>query len=160
MDGVMWTWVVVWIALVLVFLVVEVFTLDFVFVMLAAGSAGGLVASLLGLPWWASVLIAAALSLLLIALVRPRVIHALGRGADPHRTNVDALTGMSGEVVVAFTASAPGQVRLANGETWSARIAADTGAAVPVRPPLGTPVVVTGVEGSTAVVRLTERTTP
>ena len=160
MDGVMWTWVVVWIALVFVFLVVEVFTLDFVFVMLAVGSAGGLVATLLGAPWWASVLVAAALALLLIALVRPRVLHALGRGADPHRTNVEALAGMAGEVVVAFTPSAPGQVRLANGETWSARIVGETPGTATARPALGTPVVVTGIEGAIAVVRPTERTAP
>lgn len=160
MDGTEWTWVIVWIGLVLVFLVVEVFTLDFVFVMLAAGSAGGLLAALLGVPWWGSVLIAAALSLLLILLVRPRLLHALGRGADPHRTNIDALTGMPGAVVVAFTPDAPGQVRLANGEVWSARIAAEPSSPVVLRPPLGTRVVVTRVEGSTAIVRLVERTTP
>ncbi|RZL97380.1 MAG: hypothetical protein EOP73_25280, partial [Variovorax sp.] len=35
-----WTQVIVWIALVLVLGVVEVFTLDFIFIMLAVGAAG------------------------------------------------------------------------------------------------------------------------
>ncbi|MFZ7088757.1 NfeD family protein [Curtobacterium sp. RRHDQ10] len=161
MTGTEWAWVVVWIALVLVLVVVEVFTLDFIFLMLAIGAAGGLVAALLGAPWWADVVVAAAVSLLLLSLVRPRLLRLLGRGADPHRTNVDGLIGMPGKVAVAFTSTAPGQVRLANGETWSARIVGDALAPeTPVdrTPPLGTHVVVTAIEGSTAVVRTTERT--
>ncbi|WIB14155.1 NfeD family protein [Curtobacterium sp. MCPF17_050] len=154
MDVTEWTQVIVWIALVLVLGVVEVFTLDFVFIMLAAGAAGGLVAALLGAEWWLSTLIAAVLALLLLAVVRPRVLRALNRGADPHRTGIDGLVGMSGTVALAFTSSGPGQVRLANGETWSARFAPGT---TDRTPPLGTRVVVESIEGSTAVVRTEQK---
>jgi membrane protein implicated in regulation of membrane protease activity len=152
-------WMIIWIALILVFGVVEIFTLDFVFIMIAAGSAGGLIATLVGAPWWVSVVIAAAVSLLLLGLVRPRVLRLLNRGADPHRTGVAGLIGMAGQVAVAFTSTAPGQVRLSNGETWSARIEPQdsTGNPADRTPPLGTPVVVTAIEGSTAIVRLAER---
>ncbi|MEV7933268.1 NfeD family protein [Curtobacterium sp. NPDC089185] len=151
-----WIQTVVWVGLTLLLGVVEVFTLDFIFIMLAAGAAGGLIAALLGVPWWLSTIVAAGVALLLLSVVRPRVLAALGRSADPHRTNVDGLIGLPGTVAVAFTPSSPGQVRLANGETWSARLTADS----PVRtPPLGTPVVVESIEGSTAVVRLGERAT-
>jgi membrane protein implicated in regulation of membrane protease activity len=155
-NGIDWIQSIVWIGLVLLLGVVEIFTLDFIFIMLAAGAAGGLVAALLGAPWWLSAIIAAVLSLVLLSLVRPRMLVALGRNADPHRTNVEALIGLPGTVAVAFTTSAPGQVRLANGETWSARFAAGS---VDRTPPLGTPVVVESIEGSTAVVRLAERAT-
>ncbi|WIB58680.1 NfeD family protein [Curtobacterium sp. MCLR17_007] len=152
-----WVQALVWIALVLVLGVVEVFTLDFIFIMLAAGAAGGLIAAVIGAPWWLSAIVAAVVALVLLALVRPRVLQALGRNADPHRTGVEGLVGMAGTVAVAFTPSRPGQVRLANGETWSARI--DT--AVPDRtPPLGTLVVVESIEGSTAVVRIEQKATP
>ncbi|WP_181419536.1 MULTISPECIES: NfeD family protein [unclassified Curtobacterium] len=154
MDVTEWTQVIVWIALVLVLGVVEVFTLDFVFIMLAAGAAGGLVAALLDAEWWLSTLIAAVLALLLLAVVRPRVLRALNRGADPHRTGIDGLVGMSGTVALAFTSSGPGQVRLANGETWSARFAPGT---TDRTPPLGTRVVVESIEGSTAVVRTEQK---
>ncbi|WP_181420565.1 NfeD family protein [Curtobacterium sp. MCPF17_046] len=154
MDVTEWTQVIVWIALVLVLGVVEVFTLDFVFIMLAAGAAGGLVAALLRAEWWLSTLIAAVLALLLLAVVRPRVLRALNRGADPHRTGIDGLVGMSGTVALAFTSSGPGQVRLANGETWSARFAPGT---TDRTPPLGTRVVVESIEGSTAVVRTEQK---
>ncbi|PYY35065.1 NfeD family protein [Curtobacterium sp. MCJR17_055] len=153
-DVTEWTQVIVWIALVLVLGVVEVFTLDFVFIMLAAGAAGGLVAALLDAEWWLSTLIAAVLALLLLAVVRPRVLRALNRGADPHRTGIDGLVGMSGTVALAFTSSGPGQVRLANGETWSARFAPGT---TDRTPPLGTRVVVESIEGSTAVVRTEQK---
>ncbi|MCY1695452.1 NfeD family protein [Curtobacterium sp. SL109] len=149
-----WVQTIVWIALVLVLGVVEVFTLDFIFIMLAAGAAGGLIAALVGAPWWLSTIIAAVLALVLLSLVRPRVLAALGRGADPRRTGMEGLVGMPGTVAVAFTTTAPGQVRLANGETWSARI----DAAAPDRtPPLGTGVVVESIEGSTAVVRIQQK---
>ncbi|MCJ1714820.1 NfeD family protein [Microbacterium sp. M1A1_1b] len=152
-----WVQALVWIALVLVLGVVEVFTLDFIFIMLAAGAAGGLIAALIGAPWWLSAIIAAVLALVLLALVRPRVLQALGRNADPHRTGVEGLVGMPGTVAVAFTPSSPGQVRLANGETWSARI----DAAAPERTPaLGTHVVVESIEGSTAVVRIQQKAAP
>ncbi|PYY63092.1 NfeD family protein [Curtobacterium sp. MCSS17_011] len=156
MNGIDWIQSTVWIGLVLLLGVVEIFTLDFIFIMLAAGAAGGLIAALLGAPWWLSAIVAAVAALVLLSLVRPRLLVALGRGADPHRTNVDGLIGLPGTVAVAFTSSSPGQVRLANGETWSARFAADS---VARTPPLGTPVVVESIEGSTAVVRLAERAT-
>ena len=156
MNGIDWIQTVVWIGLVLLLGVVEIFTLDFIFIMLAAGAAGGLIAALLGAPWWLSAIVAAAVALLLLSLVRPRLLAALGRGADPHRTNVEGLIGLHGTVAVAFTTSAPGQVRLANGETWSARLATGT---TDRTPPLGTPVVVESIEGSTAVVRLGEGAT-
>jgi membrane protein implicated in regulation of membrane protease activity len=147
-------WLIVWIALILVLGVVEIFTLDFIFIMLAAGAAGGLIATVAGAPWWLASVVAAVVALLLLGVVRPRLLTLLGRNADPHRTNVEGLIGMPGTVAVAFTSYAPGQVRLANGETWSARI--DGGDPTP---PLGTPVVVESIQGSTAVVRIGERPT-
>jgi membrane protein implicated in regulation of membrane protease activity len=115
-----WAWV-FWLALILVFLVVEMLSLSFVFLMLAVGSLGGLVAGLLGAPWWAELIIASVLSVLLLFLVRPPLLRLTHRGADPTRSNVDALLGLTGTVVVAFD-DGRGQVKLANGETWTARL--------------------------------------
>ena len=147
-----WAWV-VWLALILIFIIVEVLTLDFTFLMLAIGSLGGLVASVLGAPWWAGIIVAGILSLLLLFFVRPPLLRRMRRGGDPTRSNVDALTGQSGTVVVAF-ADGRGQVKLANGETWTSRLA---DGAHPDRLGLGRlaegeKVVVTSIEGATAVV--------
>ncbi|CAN5496674.1 NfeD family protein [soil metagenome] len=115
-----WAWV-FWLALILVFLVIEVLSLSFVFLMLAVGSVGGLVAGLVGAQWYVGFLVAAVLSLLLLFFVRPPLLRLTHRGADPARSNVDALLGTAGTVVIAFQ-EGRGQVKLANGETWTARL--------------------------------------
>lgn len=142
---------IVWIALVLIFLVVEVFTLDMTFLMLAIGSVGGLLSSLFGTPVWAQFVIAVVLALLLIFLLRPPLLRALQKGGDPTPTNVEALLGLSATVTRAFVAGA-GTAKLANGETWTARSvpqASDFPLAV------GDRVTVVAIDGATAVVEPT-----
>jgi len=141
---------VLWVALILIFIVIEAFTLDFTFLMLALGSVGGLVASLVAAPFWAQLIIAAALAILLIFALRPPLLRKLRRGEDPTPTNLDALSGMRGTVQKDFVDGA-GHVKLSNGETWTARsvggVALDEGHKV----------VVTAIEGATAVVEPEER---
>src|SRR5689334_3530184 len=115
-----WAWV-VWLALIVIFLIVEVLTLDLTFLMLSIGSFGGLVAGLLGAPWWVGILVAGILAMLLLFFLRPPLLHRLRRGGDPALTNVDALLGISGTVVLVFP-NGTGQVKLANGETWTSRL--------------------------------------
>ena len=141
-----WAWV-FWLALILVFLVIEVLSLSFVFLMLAVGSLGGLVAGLLGAPWWVEFIVAAVLSLILLFLVRPPLLRLTHRGADPARSNIDALLGTAGTVVIAFQ-EGRGQVKLANGETWTARLPHhQTNALVE-----GDRVQVDSIDGATAIV--------
>jgi membrane protein implicated in regulation of membrane protease activity len=140
-----WAWV-AWLALILVFLIVEVLTLDFTFLMLAIGSFGGLIAGLVGAPWWADIIIAGVLALLLLFFVRPPLLRRLRRGGDPARTNVEALIGLVGTVVIAFP-DGRGQVKLANGETWTSRPAHYDARLID-----GERVVVTSIDGATAVV--------
>ena len=103
-----YAWV-AWIALILVFVIVEVTTLEFTFLMLAIGSVGGLLAGLFGAPWWLQAIIAAVLAVLLLFTVRPPLLRALRRGGDPTPSNVEALLGLRGTVVVPI-GSDPGQV--------------------------------------------------
>ena len=138
-----YAWI-VWIALILVFGIIELTTLEFTFLMLSIGSLGGLVAGFFGAEWWVQIIVAGALSLILLFVVRPPLLHVMKRGSDGARSNLDALQGLSGTVVVAFTEGA-GQVKLANGETWTSRVT--TGALVE-----GEKVIVTSIDGATAVV--------
>jgi membrane protein implicated in regulation of membrane protease activity len=150
MDGdflTTWAWV-FWLALILVFIVVEVLSLTFVFLMLAVGSLGGLVAGLIGAPWWVQIIVAAVVSLVLLFVVRPPLLHVMNRGSDGARSNVDALMGLQGTVVVAFD-DGRGQVKLANGETWTSRLTAGTAETALAE---GEKVVVTSIDGATAVV--------
>ncbi|BDZ50529.1 hypothetical protein GCM10025867_27700 [Frondihabitans sucicola] len=153
-----YSWI-IWVALILLFVIVEVATVEFTFLMLAIGSVGGLLTGLFGGPFWLSVVVAAVVSILLLFTVRPPLLRALKRGGDPTLSNVDALLGQRGTVVVPLAGRvddpALGQVKLANGETWTARLLAPTGEG---SIDTGATVVVTAIEGSTAVVVPAERT--
>ncbi|WP_431221283.1 NfeD family protein [Leifsonia xyli] len=121
MDITSFAWI-AWLVLILVFVIVEMLTLDFVFLMMAIGSLGGLLSGLFGAPWWLQLIIAAILSVVLIFFIRPPLLHALKRGGDPAKSNVDRLIGMGG-VVVSTVTRASGLVKLQIGETWTARLA-------------------------------------
>jgi membrane protein implicated in regulation of membrane protease activity len=157
MDDVVssYAWI-VWTILILVFIIVEMLTLELTFLSLAIGSLGGLVAGLFGAPWWLQIIVTAVLAVVMLAFIRPPLLRALKRGGDPARSNVDALIGLEA-VVVASIGPAGGQVRLANGETWTARLSPITEQRVVAA---GEQTLVTAIDGATAVVVPSERTTP
>ncbi|WP_448004640.1 NfeD family protein [Agromyces bauzanensis] len=151
-DLTQYTWI-VWLILILVCVIIELLTLEFTFLMIAFGSVAGLGADLLGWEWWVQILVAAAVSVLLILTIRPVMLRYMRRGADPTPSNVAALLGMSGRVVSSVT-EATGLVKLANGETWTARLPPDAdepviGAGASVRVVL--------VDGATVVIVPVER---
>lgn len=148
-DLTTWLWI-GWLVLAVVFVIVELLTLEFTFLMLAAGSlVGGLGTNLLGGPWWLQVAIAAALAALLLFTIRPLLLRALRRGSPVVATNVDALYGMGGRVVTGFR-DRSGMVRLDNGETWTAVAETDPTAA---SLSIGDRVTVTSVRGAAVAVR-------
>jgi membrane protein implicated in regulation of membrane protease activity len=143
-----YTWV-LWLVVVVVAVVAELLTLNLVFAMIAIGSlVGGLGAWLLNWPVAVQVLAAAVLSGLLVFLIRPLLYRLLVHGKPRELTNVDALMGMSARATVAFV-DGTGYARLANGETWTARLA-DAYERSHVDP--GARLTVTGIDGATAVV--------
>lgn len=146
---------IVWLVFIFVCVIIELLSLEFTFLMIAVGSLGGLGANLLGWTWWLQFIVAAVLSVLLILTIRPLLLRVMKRGADLTPSNVAALMGLSGRVVTPLTEGS-GLVRLANGETWTARIA-DT--SQPRNIGEGERVIVVSIEGSTAVVAPEERTT-
>ncbi len=133
-----------WLVLILIFLTVEALTLDFTFLMLGIGGVAGLAADLLGAPVWLQVIIAAALAVLLILVLRPPLLKRLHRGEDPTPSNVAALIGLGGQVV-STVSTISGQVKLSNGDVWTARTASG-------ELPPGTAVTVTRIDGATAFV--------
>lgn len=147
-----YAWI-LWLVVILIFIIIEVTTVDFTFLMLAVGSVGGLLSGLLGAPFWAQVLIAGVISLLLLFTVRPALQRALQKGGDATPTNVEALLGQSGTVTTDFV-EGQGHVKLANGETWTAKLSQLT-TERPVES--GERVVVTAIDGATAVVVPAER---
>lgn len=143
-----------WIALIAVFLVIEMLTLDFTFLMLAVGSVAGLASDLFGAPIWLQVVIAALVAGLLIFGLRPPLLRRLRRGEDPTPSNVGALIAMDGRVASTVTGLG-GLVKLANGETWSARTTASDSEIT-----VGAPVRVDRIEGAIAYVSATPAPSP
>jgi len=148
MDITSFAWI-AWLVLILIFVIIEMLTLDLVFLMMAVGSLGGLLSGLFGAPWWLQLIIAAILSVVLLFGIRPPLLRALKRGGDPAKSNVDRLIGMGGVVVSTVTRST-GLVKLQVGETWTSRLANPD--VVPGELVPGEHVVVVSIEGATAVV--------
>ncbi|MCC2032054.1 NfeD family protein [Microbacterium allomyrinae] len=146
-----WAWI-GWLVLILVFLVIEILTLDFTFLMLSIGGLAGLGADLLGAPIWLQVIIAGVVAAILVLFLRPPLLRRLRRGEDPTLSNVAALVDLTGTVVSTVGAHG-GQVKLVNGDIWTARV--EIGELEP-----GTRVRVSRIDGATAIVRSAEPTDP
>lgn len=145
---------ILWLVLILVFLVIEMLTVELTFLMLALGGIVGLVADLAGAPLWVQVIIAAMAAIALVVFLRPRMLQRLQRSADTRPSNVEALLGLEGEVLITVSRVA-GQVKLANGDVWTARSDGDT------RLQPGAHIEVARIDGATAVVRARgQETTP
>jgi membrane protein implicated in regulation of membrane protease activity len=108
----------VWLSLAIGLGVLELFSLDLILLMLAAGAVVGMVLDLAGLDVWVQVLAAVAASVAALGLVRPSVVKRLHSGPTLVLGH-DALVGKTG-VVVEQVSSQGGQIRV-SGELWTAR---------------------------------------
>ncbi|MDR1428072.1 MAG: NfeD family protein [Bifidobacteriaceae bacterium] len=139
---------IVWIGIAIALGLIEIFTLDLVFLMLSGGAAAAAVAAGLRLPWWGCVLVFCAVSVLMLAAVRPWALARLKtEGRAPVVTGAAALVGQRGQALTNVSAT-NGRVKI-EGEVWSART---TDSSAPV--PAGATVEVTAIDGATAVVTL------
>ena len=107
-----------WLGLAIVLGVAEMFSLDLILVMLAAGAIVGMVAALIGLPVAIQVLAFAGVSVAALALVRPTFVKRLHGGPDLALGH-GKLVGRQGTVIADITSLAPGRIKLA-GEFWTA----------------------------------------
>lgn len=135
---------IVWVALAVVFGMVEMTTLDLVFLMLAAGALAGGAVSLIGVPVVAQVIVALAVALAMLFVVRPAALRHL-RTPSEARTGVAALIGRQAVVLERIDLHG-GRIKL-GGEVWSARSFDPQRAIEP-----GSTVDVVQIEGATAVV--------
>ena len=138
---------IVWVVAAIGAVVLEVFTVDLIFALIAVGAGTAAVAALLGAPLWLQAVIGVGVSALGIAFVRPVAMRHLRKTAVDARTGVDALPGARGSAMTEITAR-DGRIRL-RGEVWSARLD-ETVTSEPV--PSGVDVVVTRIDGATALV--------
>ena len=144
LDDSQWLW---WLAVALAAGIIEVATVDFVFLMVVAGSLIASISAAVGLPFALQVLLFAASTLALLVTVRP----PLKRWAQstPHtHTGSRALVGQEARVIEPVS-DRGGLVKLA-GEVWTARTAAHDQTLE-----VGSTVYVVRIEGATALVATT-----
>jgi membrane protein implicated in regulation of membrane protease activity len=107
-----------WLILAGVLAVLELVSLDLVFIMLAGGALVGALASLANAPDAVSIVLALATAIGLLAGLRPGVVRRLHSGPDL-RTGAAALVGSRATVLHELADGAPGRIKL-GGEEWSA----------------------------------------
>ena len=142
-----WDWVSdwqAWLALSIALGVAELFSLDLVLLMLAAGAAVGMVAGLLGLPLAIQVVAAAGASVAMLVFVRPSVVKRLHAGPEL-RLGHSALIGRQA-VVLEEVSVHGGRIRV-DGDVWTARPFDETEVIEP-----GATVDIFEIRGATAVV--------
>ena len=143
------TALVVWLAIALVLIVVEVLTLAFIGLYLATGAVGAAIAGALGANIAVQVLVFAAVAGLSLVLTRRPLMRALDRMPQVV-SNALTVVGKRGEITVMIPEGPGqrGQVRIGT-EYWTASSGDEDAIEV------GTTVEVTGIEGVTAhVVRV------
>lgn len=107
-----------WLAVAILLGVAEMFSLDLILAMLAAGALVGMVAALAGAPFVLQAILASAAAVAALALVRPSVARRLHKGPDL-RLGHGKLVGHQGVVLETVTGMHAGRISLA-GEVWSA----------------------------------------
>ncbi|MCD9197886.1 NfeD family protein [Aeromicrobium wangtongii] len=132
-----------WLAVAVVLAVIEMMSLDLVLLMFAVGALAAAVAAGLGAPVWITLPLFALVSLALLFFVRPPFVAKLHDGPTLQTGHANLIG--SSALVVEPVDQRGGRIRLA-GELWSARtldpVLLDTGAEV----------LVTRIDGATAVV--------
>ncbi|CCI51606.1 MAG: NfeD family protein [Tetrasphaera jenkinsii] len=135
-----------WLGLAIALAAVEAATVDFVFVMLAAGALAGALVAAFGAPFAAQVITAAVVGVLFVLFVRPLARSRFLDTVTDHGIGSSALVGRGAQVVETVTARDGGRVKLA-GDIWSARTADGS---LPCEP--GQEVRVVSIEGATVIV--------
>ncbi len=108
-----------WLGLAIILGVAEMFSLDLILMMLAAGAVVGMVTALLGLPFALQVLLAAGASVAMLGLVRPSMVKRLHAGPELQLGH-DKLLGKQAVVTQAISQHETGRIRI-GGEDWSAK---------------------------------------
>lgn len=143
-----WFWVIVAIA----FAVLEVVTLAFFAVFITLGAVGAALASLLGFNLLVQVIVLGIVGIVGIVAARPFLMQRLHVGRHRLLSGADSMIGQQGVLADPILGpSRPGHIQIA-GELWPA--IAEDATAIPTE----TPVVVTGLRGSTLIVRVASST--
>lgn len=140
---------VTWVGIAVLLAVAELLSLDLVLLMFALGALAAAVAAAVGAPFWVAMLLFGVVSVGLLFLARPPIVARLHAGPTL-TTGHHALVGRTG-VVLEPVGPFGGRITLAS-EVWSARTTDDRELET------GAEVVVTSIDGATAVITSKEPT--
>ncbi len=108
-----------WLSLAVLLGVAEIVSLDLVLIMLAAGAvAGGLVSLVAPDLWWLQILVASAVSLGMLLLLRPTLLAKV-RSMPGYRSSTAKMVGSSGIAISQIDRSG-GEIKI-DGQSWTAR---------------------------------------
>lgn len=107
-----------WLIAALALGVLELVSLDLIFVMLAGGALVGALTALVGVPVPITVILALATAVGLLAVLRPGVVRRLHAGPDL-KIGAAALIGQRATVLRELAHGSPGRIKIA-GEEWTA----------------------------------------
>lgn len=139
-----WDWL-IWLGIVGVLVVAEMFSLDLVLLMLAGGAAAGAITGAFTDNVVIEIVVALVVSTALLGAVRPSMVQRLHRGPELI-LGTRKLIGLRAIAPGRITAHAPGQIKI-DGELWTAQPYDET---VVIEP--GTTVEVLEIRGATAYV--------
>lgn len=129
----------VWVAAMVLFGILEAATVNLVSLWFIAGALASFVVALVGAPLWLQAVLFFAVSIVLLAALRPLVKKYVAPRVT--RTNADSLVGQEAVVTEAIdNLNAQGQVKV-GGMFWTARSTDST------RIPQGTTVVIRSIQG-------------
>lgn len=132
--------VVIWLIILVVLVVIEIFTLGLTTIWFAGGALVAIVVAALGGPIWLQVLAAIIVSAVLLFFTRPVAVKYFNR--DRERTNAESLVGRQAIVISEINnLQGIGQVTI-NGMEWTARTIADGQVIKP-----GEVVIIRGING-------------
>ncbi|MBR6529600.1 MAG: NfeD family protein [Firmicutes bacterium] len=108
---------IIWLLLMVAFLVAETLTVGLVSIWFAGGALVAVILSLLEVSPLTQVIVFFVVSIGLLLSTRKIFVEKLNTGKE--NTNVDALIGDTGQVIMAINPMEVGQVKV-NGQVWSA----------------------------------------
>lgn len=112
--------IVIWIAAIVVFGIVEAVTVGLVSIWFVLGAVAGLLAAVLGAALWVQIVLFFVVSIAALAATRPLVQKMLHRDETP--TNAGVL-GQTARVTETIDNTVPTGAVYADGKTWTARSA-------------------------------------
>ena len=113
--------IVIWIAAIVVFGIVEAVTVGLVSIWFVLGAVAGLLAAVLGAALWVQIVLFFVVSIAALAATRPLVQRMLRRDETP--TNADRVLNNVGRVTERIDNALPSGAVYIDGKTWTARSA-------------------------------------